>query len=110
MCLYPSEAKFLKAVLERGIWKYLKENYFDKQIDIIFSKPFVKVCLYASFFQGGKKVFKQKILKLMREELALTKDEFEDRLDYENFVNKDHHFSDFMSKIDLLDLIKKSSD
>lgn len=71
VALYPETTLFLKEPLKQGMWRYMEKVYSEAKSSVPFNKSFAKVCVYASFFQGGRNAFKEKILEIMRDDLAV---------------------------------------
>lgn len=63
----PRKTKFLEEPLKEGIWKYkyMERLHSKTRNALSFNKSFAKLCVYASFFQGGKSALKKKILEVM---------------------------------------------
>lgn len=94
VALYPEKTKFLELPLKEGMWKYMERLHKQSGHSLTFNKSFAKVCVYASFFQGGKSAFKEKILEVMRDDLAVTSEEFIDSPVYQELVYRAESYAE----------------
>lgn len=67
--LFPKLYPLNKEAVSFGLWSYIEKNYFHKGG---FNKKFVKICVYSSYFGGGKTAFISGILNKTRDSLGLT--------------------------------------
>ena len=52
--LYPEQLRVLqKVVQEVGLWKFIENEFIREGQQDRFNKPFVKICVYSSFFLGS---------------------------------------------------------
>ncbi len=75
--LYPQHLSFIQGVLEgKGLWNYIKQEFKNIGKGSSYNKPAVKICTYASFFQGGYNAMIQGIIESHRNNLGLTVHQF----------------------------------
>lgn len=70
--LYPDLLQNFKKKIEGGVWNYFKESVVSAGKEVSYNKSIVKVCLYASFFGGGKKAFSSQMEDFCREDIGYT--------------------------------------
>lgn len=66
----------ITAVNGPGLWKHFEEEFRKKNYSQSFHKDSVKVCVYASFFQGGNQAMTSGILEKFRLNAGLTLSDF----------------------------------
>lgn len=110
VALYPEKTRFLEQPLKEGMWKYMERLHEKNGNALSFNKSFAKVCVYASFFQGGKNAFKEKILEVMRDDLAVTKEEFIDSPSYQDFVYQAESYAETLYVAELTTNLRNFSE
>jgi phage/plasmid-associated DNA primase len=74
--LYPQELSVLQLANQQGIWEFIRLEFKNWGCPELFSKPLVKICVYAALFQGGNKAMADGILEHHRKTLGLTQAQF----------------------------------
>ena len=75
--LYPDHLPITKDAVESGgLWKYIQKEFESKGQQELYNKEAVKICVYSSFFQGGKNAMREGLIDWHRRSLGLTKEEF----------------------------------
>jgi hypothetical protein len=80
--LYPQELSTLQLANEQGVWDFIRLEFEKWGCLEIFSKPLVKICVYAALFQGGNKAMADGILEHHRKTLGLTQQQFKQSIFY----------------------------
>lgn len=95
--LYPKELEAIQSAIEgQGLWEFIKSEFEKNGKLKDYHKPFVKICVYASFFLGGTKAMMEGILESVREEVGMTKDEFRKSDIYETTYKTAQETTSFM--------------
>ena len=87
--LYPHITPLLRNSMDTvGLWEFIKNEFKREGKEQLYSKGSVKVCVYASFFGGGRPAFKNAILDLWRGQLGLQEKKFKESDSYPEMASK----------------------
>lgn len=105
--LYPRLKEALN--YETNLWGYIKDHDFLGENKVLYNKKFVKICVYATFFNGSRKAYTEGILTEERSTLDLSKEDFAKLPDYPEIVQRATNFSLLMERSVIILEAKKAS-
>ena len=95
--LFPEELTTIKrALANKGLWEYLREEFIKSGKGDQFNKDAVKICVYSSFFMGGKKAMVKGILENEAKTLGYSIPKFKDAPCYEEVKLMAESIADYM--------------
>ena len=76
--LYPSYLPHVNlALANKGLWNGIKQDFIEKGLESSFHKDAVKVCVYSSFFTGGRAAMRKGIVQKFIDLAGITRSEFD---------------------------------
>lgn len=95
--LYQEQMPYIdEAVANTGLCKFLENEFIEKPAHKDYNKPAIKVCIYASVFEGGGNAMPEKLLHKVRESLGLQPKPFKNLREWQEFNLEAATVSDLM--------------
>lgn len=108
--LYPQELSVLQQANQQGIWEFIRLEFENWGCPELFSKPLVKICVYAALFQGGNKAMADGILEHHRKTLGLTQQQFKQSAFYQDCYTFANTFAYHMNNSNVIAELRTLSD